>query len=221
MGTGAMLSRNNAPAAFLRATHYPDPILNGPSVVYVQLRKSVSAAAGLANLQQVAKAADAAFAADRNGAGNTVTVIGVQRPAQIVNYRSMGSTPVLFASGLAAAAILALGLTLTASVRRRRRDLALLKTLGFTQRGLAAALSWQASAVAVIAVVAGVPLGIAAGRYLWTLFAHNINAVPEPTVPILPLALVAVGAILFANAAAAIPGRLASRTPAALVLRTE
>jgi hypothetical protein len=221
MGTGAMLARNNAPAAFLRATHYPDPILNGPSVVYVQLRRSVSAAAGLANLQQVAKAADAAFAADRNGAGNTVTVLGVQRPAQIVNYRSMGSTPVLFASGLAAAAILALGLTLTASVRRRRRDLALLKTLGFTQRGLAAALSWQASAVAVIAVVAGVPLGIAAGRYLWTLFAHNINAVPEPTVPVLALALVAAGAILFANAAAAIPGRLASHTPAALVLRTE
>src|SRR5256885_12986605 len=65
--------------------------------------------------------------------------------SEIVNYRTMGATPALLASGLAAGAILALGLTLTASVRRRRHDLALLKTLGFTKRQLAAAVAWQAS----------------------------------------------------------------------------
>ncbi len=61
-----------------------------------------------------------------------VSVLGVQRPAQIVNYRTIGATPVVLAAGLAAGAIAALGLTLTASVVRRRRDLALLKALGFT-----------------------------------------------------------------------------------------
>jgi len=43
----------------------------------------------------------------------------------------MGETPAILASALAAGAIVALGLTLATSVRRRRRDLALLKTLGF------------------------------------------------------------------------------------------
>ena len=36
-------------------------------------------------------------------------------------------------------------LTLVASVRRRRRELALLKTLGFTHRQLAAVVAWQST----------------------------------------------------------------------------
>ena len=51
--------------------------------------------------------------------------------------------------------------TLTASVRRRRRDLALLKTLGFTRRQLAAAVSWQSTVPVAIGTALGVPLGIA------------------------------------------------------------
>jgi predicted lysophospholipase L1 biosynthesis ABC-type transport system permease subunit len=109
---------------------------------------------------------------------------------------------------------------LIASVRRQRRDLALLKTLGFTARQLAATVASQASAIAAIAAVVGVPVGIAIGRQLWVLFARNINAVPEPTVPA-ALILVAAGALILANLVAAIPERMAARTPAALVLRTE
>ena len=56
---------------------------------------------------------------------------------------------------------------------------------------------------------------------LWILFAHGIYAVPAPTVPVLPLVLVGVGALLLANIIAALPGRYASRTPTALVLRAE
>jgi ABC-type lipoprotein release transport system permease subunit len=99
--------------------------------------------------------------------------------------------------------------------------LALLKTLGFTQRQLAAAVSWQASITAIIGVIAGVPLGIALGRWLWILFAREIYAVPEPSVPVLQVVLIVVGAMLVANLVAAIPGRSAARTPASLVLRAE
>jgi ABC-type lipoprotein release transport system permease subunit len=115
----------------------------------------------------------------------------------------------------------ALGFILGASVRRRRRDLALLKTLGFTQRQLSAAIAWQATMAAVIGVIVGMPLGIVSGRELWILFARSIDAVPDPTVPILSLILIGVGALVFANLVAVIPGRIAARTSTALVLRAE
>ena len=53
------------------------------------------------------------------------------------------------------------------------------------------------------------------------MFARNIDAVPDPTVPVAAVILVAVGALVFANLVAAVPGRIAARTPTALVLRTE
>ena len=116
---------------------------------------------------------------------------------------------------------MALALTLVASVRRRRRDLALLKALGFTPRQLAAVVAWQSSVTAVVGIVIGVPFGIVIGRQLWTLFARNINAVPDPTVPVVSVVLVCVGAMIFANLVAALPGRIAARTPTALALRAE
>ena len=223
MGTGALFSEAIFPPAFQRALNSPDPNLDGPEMVFVRLRHGVSPSAGRADMQRIADAADRAFAIDRNprAEGNDVVVLGVQRPAQIVNYRTIGSTPVILAIGLAAGAIGALGLTLAASVRRRRRDLALLKALGFTQRQLAAAVAWQATVAAVIGVVVGIPLGAVFGRQVWILFANNLDAVPDPTVPALSVVLVAVGAFVFANLVAALPGRGAARTPTALVLRAE
>jgi putative ABC transport system permease protein len=90
--------------------------------------------------------------------------LGVQHPAEIVNYQATGATSVILAAALASGAIAALALTLLASVRRRRRDLALLKTLGFTTRQLAITIAWQASVISAIAVIVGVPVGIVVGR---------------------------------------------------------
>ncbi len=107
------------------------------------------------------------------GGGANVFVLPVQYPAEIENYRSIGATPLLLAAGLAIGAVVALGLTLAASVRRRRRDLALLETLGFTQRQLATCVGWQSTIAVVIGLIAGIPLGIALGRWLWILFAQR------------------------------------------------
>jgi ABC-type lipoprotein release transport system permease subunit len=96
-----------------------------------------------------------------------------------------------------------------------------LKALGFTPRQLASVVAWQSTVTAIVGIIVGVPLGIVIGRQLWTVFADNINAVPDPTVPVLSVVLVAVGALVFANAVAAIPGRIAGRTPTAMVLRAE
>src|ERR1700728_3355770 len=142
-------------------------------------------------------------------------------PAEIVNYRSMGATPALLAGSLALGAVVALGLTLVASVRRRRRDLALLKALGFTGTQVSASVSVQATVVGIVGLVVGLPLGIALGRWLWVLFARQISAVPAPTVPVDAMVLVAAAALVLVNLVALAPGRSAAHTPPALVLRAE
>jgi hypothetical protein len=209
MGTGALASSQLLGAAATSCTSLP-------GMAFVRLRPGVSAAVGLTSIRRDASGVTKALAVAPVGNpchGDTLSVLPVQHPAQIANYRTMGATPALLAFSLAAGAIAALGLTLFASVRRRRHDLAVLKTIGFTQRQVAATVAWQASVAAGIGIAAGVPLGIALGRGLWTLFARQIYAVPEPTVP--------VGTLVLVNLVAALTGRAAARTPTALALRAE
>jgi ABC-type antimicrobial peptide transport system permease subunit len=198
---------------------------NGPSsVTLVQMSKQASSSAIVTSMQATTLAVQKKFLAlpSSNGCSReSIALLGVQLPAEIVNYRSMGVTPALLASGVALGAIVALGLTLTASVRRRRRDLALLKTFGFTRRQLAATVAWQSSVAVLIGTIVGVPVGIIIGRLLWDLFAHEVDVVPAPSVPVLSVVLITVGALVLANFVAAFPGRLAARTTTALVLRAE
>ncbi len=199
MGVGAVLSYQLVPGA----------TASQPSNILVTLRPGANAAAALPALQRLVPAADGG------------EVMSVQRPAEIVNYRSMGAIPAFLGAALAAGAAAALCLTLFASVRRRRRDLALLKTIGFTRRQLAAAVAWQSTVAVAVGALVGVPLGIALGRFLWDLFARQISVVPEPTVPGPTVVLITVGALVLANVVAAVPGRMAARTPTALLLRAE
>jgi len=74
---------------------------------------------------------------------------------------------------------------------------------------------------ALVGALVGVPLGIALGRWLWELFAREIYAVPEPSVPVVQVAVIVLGAFALANLVAAVPGRIAARTSTALVLRAE
>jgi predicted lysophospholipase L1 biosynthesis ABC-type transport system permease subunit len=96
-----------------------------------------------------------------------------------------------------------------------------LKTLGFVRRQLVAAVAWQSSIAIAIGVVIGVPVGILLGRLLWDLFAHEIDAVPVPSVPGVIILLIVVGALVLANIVASVPGRMAARTSTAIVLREE
>lgn len=221
MGAGGLMSIDLPSPAFRRALNSPDPNLNGPPLVFVRLRSTVSRSAGLASLEQVVHRSDRVLDADPQAGGGLFEVVKVEQPAEIVNYKMMGSTPAYLALGLAAGAVVALALTLVASIRRRRRELALLRTLGYVQRQLAAVVSWQASAVAVVGIAVGIPVGIVAGRQLWAAFADAIYAVAAPTVPTVQLVLVGLGALVLANVVAVLPGRIAARTPTAVLLRSE
>jgi putative ABC transport system permease protein len=224
MGTGVLFAFQMLPKAFAAAiSSGPVPALDGWNLALVRIRPGAPPAAVTADLQRIVAASDKVFAAATagGGQGNQLVVQGVQRPAEIVNYKTIGLTPTYLVSGLALGAIVALALTLLASVRQRRRDLALLKTVGFVRWQLAATVAWQATVAALVGIVVGIPLGIVTGRWLWDLFARQIYAVPYPTVSVPSIALVALGSLLLANIVAAVPARNAARTPTALMLRAE
>jgi hypothetical protein len=214
LGQGALVATSKFPTSLL---NIQDATIPGPNAILIRIRAGVNQGLAYRSLKEINKEVNAIPAASGLAGG----IVVVLRPSEIVNFRSMGTTPTVLAAGLAVGAVIALGLTLAASVRRRRRELALLKALGFTQRQLSTSIGWQATVAAVIGCVAGIPLGVVIGRQLWILFARGIDVVPSPTVPVLTVVLVGVGAIVFANLVAAIPGRNAARTSTALVLRAE
>ena len=214
MGTGAVMATSLFSATDRNQQGSPIP---GPMTAFVTVRPGVSPLAALRSLDHISAVLNRPSDPD----GPVGGVVSALRPAEIANYRTVGATPALLAAVLAAGALGALGLTLVASVRQRRRQFAVLKALGFTQRQLAASVAWQSSVAAVIGVIAGVPIGIALGRFLWTLFARGISAVPHPTVPVASVLAIAFGAVVFANLVALFPGRIAARTGTSLLLRVE
>ena len=139
----------------------------------------------------------------------------------ISDVQRVGYLPGLLAGLVALLALGTVTHALVSSVRRRRRDLAVLKTLGFLQRQVSATVAWQATAFATAALLAGVPLGVAGGRWAWRLVATSLGVVPEPVVPPLGVLAIAAGALLTANLIAAGPGWVAGRLRPAFVLRSE
>ena len=138
MGTGAMIPIGIEPPAFQKFLHKPGPDperpRHGPCPIRGQASIPQRRSPDLNNGSPRPGTRRSRPSRNGGGAERASTVLPVQYPAEIENYRSIGSTPLLLAGGLAVGAVVALGLTLVASVRRRRRDLALLKSLGFTQR---------------------------------------------------------------------------------------
>jgi ABC-type antimicrobial peptide transport system permease subunit len=125
------------------------------------------------------------------------------------------------ALGLAVAAVLSLTLTVLTAVRRRRRELALLKALGMTRRQVRAIITWQTTLTLGIAIGAGAPLGIAAGRWAWRAFAGSLGVYPVTVVPVLLLAIGGATLMLAGNLLAAVPATIAFRTDPAAALRAE
>jgi ABC-type lipoprotein release transport system permease subunit len=145
----------------------------------------------------------------------------ITRAADIRNYDQMRSLPLALAGALASAAVVAFGFSLTATVRARGRELAVLRALGFTSRQLRTTLVTHAVVIAVVATVVGVPLGIAAGRLQWIRFADDVGVVPLPVVAVPLLVTAAIAAVLLSALVALLPARLAARVTVGSLLRSE
>ena len=144
-----------------------------------------------------------------------------QRPTGITSYTHIDRTPTVLAVLLASIGAAVLAQFAVLSGRRRRRDFAILKALGLLRRQVSSITAWQISILAVLALLAGLPLGVAAGRWTWALFARELG-IPATAITPLPLVLLSVPAVIFiANAVAFWPGRTTARLKPAEILRTE
>ena len=185
------------------------------------LRRLVPDAAPNLFLVQYAPGADpeAAFQRLRRDFGRVVL-----RPLaneEVENLSRVGSLPFVLAGLLALLGVGTIGHTLVSSIRHRRRDLAVLKTLGFVRGQVRATVAWQATGFAALAVVAGIPLGVAAGRWAWVLVNQSLHSLAGPVTPTLAVLAVVPATVLVANLVAALPARAAAATRPAVVLRSE
>jgi predicted lysophospholipase L1 biosynthesis ABC-type transport system permease subunit len=139
--------------------------------------------------------------------------------SSVHNAAQLGGLPRALATGLAVAAVLSIGLTVLSSVRRRRQELALLKALGMTRGQVWGVIAWQTTLTLLIAIVVGLPLGIAAGRWAWHAFAGSIGAVPVTEIPLLALILGLAALAVAGNLLTAVPAAIAARTRPAVFLR--
>jgi putative ABC transport system permease protein len=161
----------------------------------------------------------AAYASLRRDFGPTV--LRAAPPDEVENLHRVSGLPFLLAALLAVLGAATLGHLLLTSVRRRRRDLAVLKTLGFFRRQVSATVAWQATTVAALALLVGLPLGVAAGRWAWLLVNNDLGSAAGPVTPALAVLAVVPVTVLVANLVAALPARSAAATRPAVVLRSE
>lgn len=133
----------------------------------------------------------------------------------------MRTLPRILAAFLAVFAAAAVALVLDASVRRRRRDFATLRALGMTRGGTRAILNMQGTAIAVVGLVVGVPLGVALGRIACRLVTERVPLDFVGPLALAAVVVLAVGALVVVNLLAVLPGRRAARLRPAEVLRAE
>jgi FtsX-like permease family len=204
LGTGAALSPGGL--QYLLPGKAPIP---PPGVVFVRFRPGVEPQAGRQDL------------AARLAEVGSFTVDGPATPTDLLNFGQVRDLPQVLGIGLAAVALLTIAHLLITSVRRRRRDFAIMRAFGFTSRQIRGTLCWQALTLAGIALVIGVPAGIACGRFGWQIFANQLGITPVTAVPVAVLSVMAAGWLAAAVVIAVLPGEAATRTPPARALRSE
>ncbi len=139
-------------------------------------------------------------------------------PTSLINFGEAVDFPLIFGAIVAVFGAATLLHLLVVSVSRRRRETGLLKVLGFVNRQVIWAVSWQATTLAVVGIIIGVPLGLIAGRATWDAFASHLGVVPVSVVPIWLIVVLAIGVIVVANVLAVGPALAATQSKAGKLL---
>jgi ABC-type lipoprotein release transport system permease subunit len=148
-------------------------------------------------------------------------LLPARAPTTITSFGRTNNLPAIVAGVMTALAAATLVHALVTSVRRRRREFAILESIGLIRRQRSAIVVASATTFACATAIIGVPIGIAAGRWTWTEIAHVLGVPAEPTADPSTIAFVVVAVFVIANLIAVLPAAMARRTRAADALRTE
>ena len=148
-------------------------------------------------------------------------VVTNQQPNGLINYQPVDATPLILAGLLAILGLGVLAQFAFQSARSRRRDFAVLRTLGLRRHQLTAVMFWQISTITGLALLLGLPLGAAAGHWAWALFADVLGISPGTAIPTGTGVLLIPAVLLAANAVALWPASGSTRARPAQLLRTE
>jgi ABC-type antimicrobial peptide transport system permease subunit len=204
LGRGGITTISTLLATLPKGQPHPQP-----DTVLVRFGPSVDRARATAKLTR------------RVGAKGNYAVLAAQRPVDLVNFGRVQNLPLVLATLLALFAALTLVHLLVTSIRRRRRDFAMLRALGFTARQLSGTVVALATTLVALALVVGVPLGLVLGRLLWRAFTHNLGILYRPVTPALAILLIVPLAVLVANIVAFASSRRLRHVDPATVLHAE
>ena len=157
----------------------------------------------------------------RDLARGPARVLRPQVPLEIDRLRELDQLPEILGAFLALLGSIALTHALVTGVRRRRRDLAVLRTMGLSARQLWATIGWQAGTIAATGLIIGIPAGVLVGRTAWRAIAESLGVSPDSEIPWLVIAVLTLGTFVLTAIVTIVPGRRASRTHPAIVLRAE
>jgi putative ABC transport system permease protein len=131
--------------------------------------------------------------------------------------------PIVYGSSLLLVAVGLVNLltTLLLVTRERSRDYGIFKAVGLTPRGVLAVVNSGAAVLGLIAIVVGIPAGIAIFRALMALMSPSEGTDIVGTPGVLALALIVPVVLAVTALASSLPARRAARTSAAVVLRAE
>ena len=141
------------------------------------------------------------------------------RPEDLVDLARGGGLMFVLVALLALLSIALLVHALVTSVRTSRQFHATLRAIGLTRRESQAIVLSQSCALAGLAALIGIPLGLAAGRIAWTAYADHLGVAADAFTPI--SAVLAGGAVALGAAivGAILPGWLVRRGRTAETLR--
>jgi putative ABC transport system permease protein len=115
--------------------------------------------------------------------------------------------------------IAGLGVVMVRAVRERRRQIGMLRAMGFSQRLVRAAFLLEAAFIAVQGITLGIALGLVSGYTLLSQSSVFVDSQLGFVVPWAPLAVVLVVPLVASLVAAAVPAARASRITPAAALR--
>jgi putative ABC transport system permease protein len=140
-------------------------------------------------------------------------------PTDLESIERVSVLPELFSGILAGLAVVLLLHTLVTSIRRRRREIAVLEAIGFVRYQVRTSIVMHAVALVGVALLIGIPAGVIAGRLIWKVFSTELGLVSSAVIPVGLVSVAVVTALVLAAVVAVAPAYWATRRRPAAPLR--